>query len=132
MKKSSLQGYVMALSFINQYEEDDSAGLHTLSVEHKKIQFELSKMVSVWVNKGHNINKEITIAWKYFQDTVGSEYVVSALPFAFHLVLKNPTINKYKKLKALTLEQSKVFMFKKEEEIRQSKELVNKFYGLTQ
>ena len=76
------------------------------------------------------MNKELDVAWKKFESLVGTEYAVSSLPFAFHLILKNPTINKYGRLKKMALEASKFFRFKKEQEVVQSKNLVNRFYEI--
>lgn len=127
MKKQSLQGYCIALAFINMYEADDNK----MDDIHHKIKHELAKLVFVWKKKGHNILKQIETAWFDFERMVGQEYTVSALPFALQLIIKNPNKDKHKILTNLALEANKMFLFKSEEEIKNSKKLINQWYGLS-
>ena len=125
MKVTSLQGYVLGLTFLNMYEEDGNI----LDDNQKLVKQELEKIVKRLILKKHNIKKQASKAWKRLEILAGDEYVVDALTFVFHLVIKNPTIMKHKRLLELAVKGNKMFMFKKEIEIQQSKKLVNRFYG---
>ena len=126
MKPKSIQGYSIALAFINMYEADGN----TMDEIHYQIKHELSKLVFVWRQKGHKILKQIETAWFDFERMVGQNYTVSALPFALQLIVKNPNKDKHKKLTDLAIQANKMFLFKNEEEIKNSKKLINGWYGL--
>jgi len=126
MKATSVQGYVLGLTFLKMYEEDKTMALN----EQLLVKKELEKIAKNLILKKHNIKKQITKAWNTFTGLVNEDYAVDALTFAFHLVIKNPTIQKNKRLLTVTMEANKMFMFKKELEIQQSKKLVNRFYGV--
>jgi hypothetical protein len=126
MKADAVQGYVIALSFLNMYESDGNK----MDDVHKQIKFELSKIVSVYARK-HDIKKWIDKAWKRFVDiTNGKDATVDALVFSLQLVVKNPTIKKHKLLEAKVREAVKMFLFKREDTIKNAKKIVNKFYNL--
>ena len=57
-----------------------------------------------------------------------NDTVISVLSFVVQLIIKNPNWNKNIKLTNLAKELSKEKMFSKEDSIRNSKILVNKFY----
>jgi glucosamine 6-phosphate synthetase-like amidotransferase/phosphosugar isomerase protein len=126
MKASSVQGYVLALTFLNMYEEDGNK-IDDIHIEIKK---ELESIARNLILRKHNIQKQIKVAWTTFNTLVDEDYTVSVLAFVFSLVVFNPTISKHKKLKDLCMEARKVFAFKKDTEIVQAKVLVNKFYSI--
>ncbi len=126
MKATSVQGYVLGLTFLNMYEEDGNI----LNSHQLLVKKELEKIARNLIIKKHNIQRQVKKAWERFTELVGENYTVDVLTFVFHLIMKNPTIQKNKKLLTMTIEANKMFRFKKDTEIVQSRQLVNKFYGL--
>jgi len=124
MNKKARSGMILALSFLNMHEEEQP-----LSKDHSHIRDMLTTIVSKWQSKKFDIQKSVTVAWKKFSSLVDTEYEVNTLAFAFNLILKNPDIKKHRTLSTLTLEAQKMFMFKTEQNIVQSKQIVNRFYS---
>lgn len=127
MKLQAIQGYTVALSFLNMYESDGN----TLTLIQKQMQIELSKVVSVYVKKhSKHLFKWVNKAWdRFLEITDGNDVTVDALTFSVQMVLKNPNIEKNKKLKSLAWEANKEFLFKKKETVSNAKSVVNAFYG---
>lgn len=126
MKKQAVQGYTMALSFLNMYESDGNALTHT----QKHIQLELSKIVTAHIKKHRDLFKITNQAWdKCLEITNNDAVTVDALTFAVQMVIKNPNQHKHSKLTNLAIEANKEFLFKSQETIKDAKFVVNKFYG---
>lgn len=127
MKLQSVQGYLLATAFLNIYKEENE-----IVGKLKGIHIFLQQLSMTYMRKGLNINKQLDIIWKKFEQlTNNDERNVSLLTFVFQLIVKNPNKNKYKVLTNLAFELSKEKRFSKEESELEAKKLVNKFYGLS-
>jgi hypothetical protein len=125
MKMAAVQGYTVALSFLNMYADDGNK----MDDIHRQLRFELTKIVTVYAKK-HNIRKWIDNAWdRFLEITNNDDTVVDALSFSIQMVLKNPNISKNKILQKKALEANKMFLFKQEDTIKNAKRIVNKFYN---
>lgn len=126
MKKQAIQGYTMALSFLNMYESDGNTLTHT----QKHIQLELSKIVTAHIKKHRGLFKITNQAWDKCLEITNNEAVtVDALTFAVQMVIKNPNQHKHSKLTNLAIEANKEFFLNKKATVKVAKVVVNKFYG---
>jgi len=125
MNYKSLRGYLLATSFLNIYGEDHNINGDLVPIlrQLRIITLETCKRNKV------SINKELNVAWNWFEDTIDETYTVSILTFALHFIWKNPQRDKYKLLTHLTNGLLKGHLFSKDEEVRSAKVLVNKFYS---
>jgi hypothetical protein len=125
MKMAAVQGYTVALSFLNMYADDGNK----MDEIHRQLRFELTKIVTVYAKK-HNIRKWIDNAWdRFLEITNNDSTTVDTLSFSIQMVLKNPNISKNKILQKKALEANKMFLFKQEDTIKNAKMIVNKFYN---
>lgn len=124
MKMKAVRGYILATSFLNMYAEE-----HEIVGDLIPIRATLNAIVNRYVNRSKvNILKEVEKTWEYFSNCVGEEYTVSVLTFCLQLIIKNPDRDKYKMLTSLALKLNKEHLFSKDEEVRNAKLLINKFY----
>jgi len=123
MKLQSVEGYLLAYSFI----ESDKSYLEnkTIAQIHKMQQTILSKY-----SKNISFQKLINKMSKKFIPLANTEPEIETIVFAVHLIIKNPTINKFKGLKMLALEVNRDYLFSRDEVHKKTKEIVNKFYAM--
>lgn len=124
MKPHAVRGYILATSFINMYAEE-----HEIVGELVPIRATLNATVAKYIRKNKiNIMREVTKSWDYFTKAVGESYTVSVLTFCLQLIIKNPDKDKNKQLTALAMRLNQEHLFSKDEEIKNAKALINKFY----
>jgi hypothetical protein len=120
-----LQGHLVALGFLQSY-----ADTHKLNDKLLVIRNQLS-IYTFGMCKRNKINSynEMMRAEKYFHTLLDQDYSVSLLSFVFQLLIKNPSKDKLKVVTKLAMELSREHMFSKDDEIRNAKIIVNKFYN---
>jgi len=124
MKIKSVQGFLLARSFLYEYY-----------ISGNKMDDILAEMLNILTlinqkNARHqNVIKLVKNAWDRMCDiTQDEDKAVQALPFCFRLILRNPSLSKYERLRILTQKANGQFLFRTEQDIKDAKEIVDIFY----
>jgi hypothetical protein len=122
MTNNSRQGYLLATGMLNIYFDENKNVTKDLLAVRK----DLKKITKSLVSKNIDLKNELKKAWDFFEEN-SENTSVSVLSFALQLVIKNPIVlDKFLTERCWKL--SKEHMFSKDNEITNSKVLVNKFY----
>lgn len=125
MNKKAVEGYLMARNFMLCYKAEN-----TPKDELALVSQHLDIMVIKYQRGKINIKKFLDNGWNFFRDVVEDENnPVSVLALIIHLILKNPDREKNKKLTSIAESINKQQMFSKNKLIKDSKNLVNIYYG---
>ena len=123
MNIKAIQGYLLARSFLYEYYKEGNKMDDTLWEMMRILTLINSKN-----NRKHNALKMVEIAWDKMCDIVGeNDATVQALPFCFRLILRNPSVQKYERLRILAQKANSQFMFRSEQEIIDAKRIVDAF-----
>lgn len=132
MKSETVQGIILARAFIAMHQEDK--GLMTDNL--KKLLFLLDKEVRRLILRTKiNPNKQVMKAYDKFQaisidGKVEDEIEVKGVPFALRLLYRIPNKEKYKQLVKIALDEDKNWKFSSDENVKNAKYIVDRFYGL--
>lgn len=131
MKTQSVQGYVLAFSFMYRYstestltkdQQDLMAKLKMLGMKYKQNEKR---------NKNFSIDSQLTRAWNKLQIlSQGVLVEIDGLPFVLHLLIKNPCKDKHKEITRLAIQCNKELIFSTDQSSIEAKKIVNKFYGI--
>lgn len=124
MKVKAMQGYLLSRSFLYEYYKEGNKMDDTLWEIMRILTLINSKN-----NRNYDVLKLVKNAWEKMCDIAGEDNVtIQALPFCFRLILRNPSVQKYGRLRILAQKANSQFMFKSEQDIVDAKRIVDEFY----
>lgn len=116
----------MAYSLINMYCEDNTA-----TTELAIIRFKLYQMIKKFERNKIDIKSLMSKTWIEFENLTGNQdKELSILSIIFDLIAKNPNKNKNKVLTEIVMKLRLGTAYSKDVLIKDSKSVVNSFYGL--
>ena len=121
VKVKAKQGLILALTFINMYEED-SKDIVSLDALKENLRKEVAKFSC-------NYAKEAVKAYNWFEKRFEDEVAVSYIYFIINLVMLNPHRDRYKSLinEAINVRKS-LGAYKVDELVLNSRLTVTQFY----
>lgn len=122
----AVKGYIMAYGLITMYCEDNTA-----TTELAIIRFKLYQMIKKFERNKLDIKSLMSKTWIEFDNLTGNQdKELSILSIIFDLIAKNPNKNKNKALTEIVMKLRLGTAYSKDVLIKDSKSVVNSFYGL--
>lgn len=135
MKPKSLQGYTVALAFLEEYQTENELKNELATVKMLLQQLVFTKVSKIARQQKKDFKKVLLSisekGWIEFEKIAGKDTVVSCLKFVLQLISKNPDRDKHKMLTSLSINLESENRFSRDEDMVNARDVVNRFYELT-